>query len=60
MSHLSRHLGIGSLTVVLMLRLSLRLTLSVLGLRSLQMASKLLGTQPKETCVLIVGIRSTV
>jgi hypothetical protein len=60
-SHLPRHLSVRSLTVVRLMLLRLRLTLRVLGgLRCLQMASELLGTEPKETCVLIVYIRSTV
>ena len=61
MSHLSWHLGIGPLTVVLVLLLGLCLTLRILcRLRRLKMTSKLLGAEPKETCVLIVYIRSTV
>jgi hypothetical protein len=60
MSHLSWHLAVPSLAVMLMYSLRLRLAVSVLtGLRGLQMAPELLGAQTEETCVLIVYIRST-
>ena len=61
MRHLTRHLGIGPLTLLLLRVLGLRLTLTVLtDLRCLEMAPQLLGAEPEEVCVLIVHIGSAV